>query len=46
MIVKMTQDFGKTMEKMQEIFSKNLLELKNKQAEMNNPLEGIHSRIT
>ena len=34
------------MEKMQEMFTKDLEELKNKQAEMNNTLEGINSRIT
>ena len=45
MIVKMVQDLGKTMEKMQEMFVKDLEELKNKQAEMNNTLEGINSRI-
>ena len=45
MIVKMIQDLGKTMEKMQEMFVKDLEELKNKQAEMNNTLEGINSRI-
>ena len=33
-------------EKMQEIFTKDLQEQKNKQTEMNNTLEGIHSRIT
>ena len=33
MIVKMTQDLGKTMEKMQEMFDKDLQELKNKQDE-------------
>ena len=43
-IVKMIQDLGKTMEKMQEMFVKDLEELKNKQAEMNNTLEGINSR--
>ena len=47
MIVKMVQNLGKRMEakigKMQEMFTK---ELKNKQAEMNNTLEEIHSRIT
>ena len=46
----MIQDLGKRMEakteKMQEIFTKDLEELKNKQAEMNNTLEGIQSRIT
>ena len=31
MIVKMIQDLGKTMEKMQEMFVKDLEELKNKQ---------------
>ena len=57
MIVKMIQDLGKTMEakieKMQEMFNKDLQELKNKQTEMNNTitemkttLEGINSRIT
>ena len=57
MIVKMIQDLGKRMEakieKMQEMFNKELEELKNKQTEMNNiinrmktTLEGIKSRIT
>ena len=45
-IVKMIQDPGKTMEKMQEMFTKDLEEIKNKQTEMNNILEGINSRIT
>ena len=49
MIVKMTQDLRKRMkakiEKMQEMFTKDLEELKNKQIEMNDMLEGIHSRI-
>ena len=31
---------------MQEMFNKDLEELKNKQTEMNNILEGINSRIT
>ena len=31
---------------MQEMFTKDLEELKNKQAEMNNTREGINSRIT
>ena len=43
MIVKMIQNLGKTMEKMQEMFTK---ELKNKQTEMSNILEGINRRIT
>ena len=57
MIVKMIQDLGKRkeakIEKLQEIFNKDLEELKNKQTEMNNTineikttLEGINSRIT
>ena len=50
MIVKMIQNLRKTMEakieKMQEMFSKDLEELKNKQTEVNNTLEGINSRIT
>ena len=50
MIVKMIQDLGKRMEekieKMWEMFTKDLEELKNKQTEMNNTLEGIKSRIT
>ena len=46
----MIQDLGKRMEakfkKMQEMFTKDLKELKNRQTEMNNTLERIHSRIT
>ena len=46
----MIQDFGKRTEakteKMLEMFPKDLEELKNKQTEMNNILEGIHRRIT
>ena len=53
----MIQDLGIRMEakieKLQEMFNKELEELKNKQTEMNNTitkikttLEGIHSRIT
>ena len=34
------------MEKIQEMFTKDLEELKNKQTEMNNTPEGINSRIT
>ena len=49
MIVKMIQDLGKRIEakieKVQELFTKSYLEeLKNKQTEMNNTLEGINSR--
>ena len=53
MIVKMIQNLGNRMEKIQDIFNKDLDELKNKQAVMNNTiteikntLEGINSRIT
>ena len=34
------------MEKVQEMFTKDLEELKNKQTRMNNTLEGSNSRIT
>ena len=50
MIVKTIQNLGKRMEvkieKRQETFIKDLQELKNKETEMNNILEGINSRIT
>ena len=53
MIVKMIQNLGNRMEKMQETFKKDLGELKSKQTRMNNTinkiknsLEGINSRIT
>ena len=53
MIVKMIQNLGNRMEKMQEAFKKDLEELKSKQTMMNNTineiknsLEGINSRIT
>ena len=50
MIVKMILNLRKRMEakteKMQEMFTKDLEELKNKQTEMNNSLEGINSRRT
>ena len=50
MTVSMIQDLGKRteakIEKMQEMFTKDLEELKNKQTEMNNILEGLNSRIT
>ena len=46
----MIQDLWKIMEakieKMQEMFTKDVEELKNKQTEMNNTLERIKSRIT
>ena len=46
MIVKMIQDLRKTMKKMQEMFTKDLQELQNKQTDMGDTLEGIKSRIT
>ena len=46
MIVNMIQYLGQTMEKLQEMFTKDLQELKNKQTEMNYTLERINSRIT
>ena len=52
-IVKMIQNLGNRMEKIQETFNKDLEELKSKQTMMNttrneikNSLEGINSRIT
>ena len=53
MIVKMIQNLGNRMEKIQETFNKYLEELKSNQRVMNNTineiknsLEGINSRIT
>ena len=53
MIVKMIQNIGNRMEKIQETFNKDLEELKSKQTIMNNTineiknsLQGINSRIT
>ena len=53
MIVKMIQNLGNRMQKIQETFHKDLEELKRKQTMMNNTineikdsLEGINSRIT
>ena len=53
MIVKMIQNLGNRMEKMQETFNKDLEELKSKQTmrnnkinEIKNSVEGINSRIT
>ena len=53
MIVKMIQNLGNRMEKIQETFNKDLEELKSKQTMMNNTineiknsLQGINSRIT
>ena len=53
MIVKIIQNVGNRMQKMQETFNKDLEEIKSKQTMMNNKineiknsLEGINSRIT
>ena len=53
MIVKMIQNLGNSMEKIQEMFNKNQEELRSKQTMMNNTineikssLEGINSSIT
>ena len=53
MIVKMIPNLGNRMERIQEMFNKNIEELKSKQRMMNNtineiknPLEGINNRIT
>ena len=53
MIVKVIQNLGNRMEKIQETFNKDLEDLKSKQTVMNNTineiknsLEGINSRIT
>ena len=53
MIVKMIQNLGNTMGKIQETFNKDLEELKSKQTMMNNTIneiknspEGINTRIT
>ena len=53
MIVKMIQNLGNRIEKIQEMFNKDLEELKSKQTIMNNTineiknsLDGINSRIT
>ena len=42
-IVKMNQDLRKTIEKMQELCTKDLEELKNKQTEITITLEGVSS---
>ena len=53
MIVKMIQDLGNRMEKIQETFNKDVEELKRNEAtmkntinEIKNTLDGINSRIT
>ena len=46
MILDLRKRMEVKIEQMQEMFTKDLEELKNKQTEMNNTLEGINSRIT
>ena len=53
MIIKMIENLGNRIEKIQEMFNKELEELKSKQTvinntinEIKNSLEGINSRIT
>ena len=53
MVVKMIQNLGNRMRKIQEMFNKDLEEIKSKQTminskinEIKNSLEGINSRIT
>ena len=45
MIVKMIQELRKTMKKMQEMFTKDLEELKNKQTKINNIVEGNMEKV-
>ena len=46
MIVKVIQDLGKRMEKIQGMFTKELEKLKSNQTEMNSTIEGISSKMT
>ena len=45
MIVKITQNIGNRMEKIQEMFNKDLEELKNKQTEMNNTITEMKTTL-
>ena len=45
-IVKMIQDLGRRMEKMQEMFTKDLGKTKEQTNRVSSALEGINSRIT
>ena len=45
MIVKMIQNLGKRMEKIQETFNKDVEELKSKQIEMNNTINEIKNSL-
>ena len=44
MIMQMTQDLREKMANMQEMFTRNIKELKNKHTEMNNIVGGIKCR--
>ena len=44
-IVKMIQNLGNRMEKLQEMFNKDLEELKSKQTMMNNTINGIKNSL-
>ena len=46
MIQDLRKNYEPKTEKMQEIFTKDLQELKNKQTELNSTLEGINNRVT
>ena len=46
MIVKMIQNLGNRMEKIQEVFNKDLEELKNKQTMMNSTINAIYDKST
>ena len=46
MIQVLSKGMAAKVEKTQKMFTKDLQELKKKQTEMNNVLEGIQSRIT
>ena len=45
MIVKMIQNLGNRMEKIQEMFNKDLEELKRKQTMMNSPINEIKNSL-
>ena len=45
MIVKMTQNLGNKMEKIQEMFNKDLEELKSKQTMMNNTINEVKKSL-
>ena len=45
MIVRMIQNLGNRMEKIQEMFNKDLEKLKSKQTIMNNPINEIKTSL-